>query len=188
MSETSIASKILDAARQKAQAAYDEASRAQEKALQASLALQKAEMDEKRASARKRLQESFQQELSAFRLVETNRIHALKRKLLDGVFAQAWESAAAGDRYRAYLEKQLRDNCREGDVIVAPASQKQVFQSDLKQVLAQLKVRLSDEAGRFRAGFVAVRGNVRLNCTLDENFKAAVRDTEIEVARSVFEK
>jgi vacuolar-type H+-ATPase subunit E/Vma4 len=188
MSESSIAAKILDAARQKAQAALDEAARTQEEALKGSLAGLTAQMDEKRAAARKRLQESFQQDLSAFRLVETNRIHSLRRKLLDGIFGQAWEAVAAEDRYRTYLEKQLRENCREGDAIVIPSAQKQLFQVDLKPLLDKLKVRLSEETGRFRAGFVAVRGDVRLNCTLDETFKAAVRDSEIEVAEVMFKK
>jgi vacuolar-type H+-ATPase subunit E/Vma4 len=188
MSESSIATKILDAARQKAQATFDEAARIQEEALKGSLARLAAEMDEKRAAARKRLQESFHQDLSAFRLIETNRIHALRRKLLDGVFGQAWEAAAAGDRYRAYLEKQLRENCREGDVLVAPTAQKTLFQANLKPLMDKLKVRLSEETGRFRAGFVVVRGDVRLNCTLDETFKAAVRDSEIEIAEVMFQK
>ena len=188
MSETSIAAKILDAARQKAEAAYAEAAAREQKAVEASLARLAAEEQEKRSAAEKRVRESFQQELSAFRLVETNRIHSLRRKLLDGVFAQAWDAAMAPEHYRAWIERQMKQYCREGDALVVPARQKDFFRTDLKAALAGLKLTVADEAGSFKAGFVAVRGATRLNCTLDEAFRAAVRDSEIEVARTVFEK
>ncbi len=187
MAETSIAAKILDAARQKAEAAYAEAAATEAKAVEASLARLAAEEGEKRAGAEKRLRESFQQDLSAFRLVETNRIHSLRRRLLDGVFARAWEAAADSGPYRAWVERQMQEHCREGDVLVVPARQKDFFRTELKPVLARLKVTVSEEPGSFRAGFVAVRGAARLNCSLDEAFRTAVRDSEIEVARVVFE-
>jgi len=186
MFETSIARKILDSAREKAQIAFDEASRKEEQALAAALGELKAEMAEKLAAGRKRLQEAHQQALSAFRLVETNRIHALRRKLLDGVYAAAWEQATKPDAYRAYLERQIRASCKEGDSLVVPAAHKAMFKAELKGLLASMKVSLAEEPGSFRAGFIAVRGAARLNCSLDESFKAAVRDTEIEVAKSVF--
>lgn len=186
MSENSIARKILDSAREKAQAAFDEASRKEQQSLAAALAGLEAEMAEKLGAARKRLQEAHQQAVSAFRLVETNRIRALRRKLLDGVYAAAWEQAARPETCRAYLEQQIRANCLEGDSLVVPGAQRATFQSELKGLLASMKLSLADESGGFRAGFIAVRGAARLNCSLDERFKAAVRDTEIEVAKSVF--
>jgi vacuolar-type H+-ATPase subunit E/Vma4 len=188
MAETGIAAKILEAARAKAQAAWDEAAAKEQKALEASLAGLAAEEREKKAAAEKRLRQSFQQDLSAFRLVETNRLHALRRKLLDGVFAQAWDAAVSPERHRAWLERVLQQHCREGDVLVVPARQKDLFRTELKAVLARLKVTVSDEPGSFRAGFVAVRGTTRLNCSLDEAFRTAVRDAEIEAAKAVFEK
>ncbi len=188
MAETGIAAKILEAARAKAEAAYAEAAAKEQKALDAALARLASEERENRAAAEKRLRESFQQELSAHRLVETNRIHSLRRKLLDGVFAQAWDAALSPARYRVWLEKQLQEHCREGDLLVVPAGQKEMFRSELQAVLARLKVSVSDEPGSFRAGFVAVRGTTRLNCSFDEAFRAAVRDSEIEVAKAVFEK
>lgn len=188
MSETGIAAKILEAARAKAEASYAEAAAREQQALDAALARLAAEEREKKAAAEKRLRESFQQGLSAHRLVETNRIHALRRRLLDGVFTQAWDAALEPARYRAWLEKQLQEHCREGDLLVVPARQKDLFRGDLKAVLARLKVSVSDEPGSFRAGFVAVRGATRLNCSLDEAFRAAVRDSEIEAAKAVFEK
>lgn len=186
MSETSIAKKILDSAREKAQAAFDEASRKEEQALAAAMGKLRAEMGEKAAAAKKRLQEAHQQAVSAFRLVETNRIHSLRRKLLDGVYAAAWEQATKPEPYRAYLERQIRASCKEGDSLVVPAAHRGMFQAELKGLLASMKLSLADEAGSFRAGFIAVRGAARLNCSLDETFKAAVRDTEIAVAKSVF--
>ena len=186
MSETSIARKILDSAREKAQAALDEESRKQDQVERAALAALEAAMAEKRGTARKRLQEAHQQALSAFRLVETNRIHALRRKLLDGVYAGAWEAATRPEAYRGYLERQIREICREGDALVVPARHRALFQSELKELLASKKISLAEEQGSFRAGFIAVRGSARLNCSLDESFKAAVRDTEIAAAKSVF--
>jgi vacuolar-type H+-ATPase subunit E/Vma4 len=188
MSDTSIARKILDSAREKAQAVLDGESRKQEQLERSALAALETEMAEKRDAARKRLHEVHQQALSAFRLTETNRIHALRRKLLDGIYAGAWDAAARPEAYRAYLERQIRETCREGDTLVVPAGHRALFQSELKELLASRKISLAEEQGSFRAGFIAVRGSTRLNCSLDERFKATVRDTEIAVAKSVFGK
>jgi vacuolar-type H+-ATPase subunit E/Vma4 len=186
MSESGIARKILDAARQKAEAALGEASRRKQEAVQAGLASLKAEMDLKRESARKRLQERHQQEISAARLSEKNRLNSLKRSLLDGVYQGAWQAATAPAAFRAYVEKRIGDTCKPGDVLVVAREQQDLFRKELAGVLQSARLTVSSEAGAFRAGFVAVRGTLRLNCSLDEAFKAAVRESEIEVARILF--
>ena len=66
------------------------------------------------------------------------------------------------------------------------AQQEENFRKDLAGVLDSMKVSISAERSLLRAGFIAVRGSIRLNCTLDEAFKSAVRDAEIEVARMLF--
>ena len=58
--------------------------------------------------------------------------------------------------------------------------------SSFKELLEAHGVQLSDEAGRFRAGFVIDRGTTRLNCSLDEEFRALAADAEIEISVALF--
>jgi vacuolar-type H+-ATPase subunit E/Vma4 len=186
MSESGIARKILDSAHQKARAALAEAGRKKDELLHAELARLREELDEKKESAKKRLQESFQQEISAARLAEKNRLNSLKRSLLDAVYESAWRSAVASKALRRFTEQQIREHCKAGDTLVISPEQEENFRKDLAGVLDSMKVSISEERSPFRAGFIAVRGSIRLNCTLDEAFKSAVRDAEIEVARMLF--
>ena len=77
-------------------------------------------------------------------------------------------------------------HAQPGDRIVVAARERDRFSSSFKELLEAHGVQLSDEAGRFRAGFVIDRGTTRLNCSLDEEFRALAADAEIEISVALF--
>jgi vacuolar-type H+-ATPase subunit E/Vma4 len=188
MGESGIARRILDAARRSGEEALAAERARQAGALRQGAALIEEEVAARRAAAEKRLREAHQQEISAFRLAEANRVRSERRTSLDGVVAGAWQKALAPATYRAWVGRLLSEHGRPGDEIVVASGQRALFEGELAPLLARHGVKLADERGAFQAGFVIVRpGSVtRLNCTLDKAFAEAVRSTEIEVARTLF--
>ena len=73
-----------------------------------------------------------------------------------------------------------------GDVVVVAARERERFQGSFGALLKEHAVTLAEEAGRFRAGFVIDRGVTRLNCTLDEEFRALAADAEIDISAALF--
>jgi hypothetical protein len=181
-----IIEKIVQAAKARGEAVFKEAEMKRNDELAAGLSKLKTEVEARRAVEKKRAAEMERQELSAFRLVERNKIHVQKRRLLDGVYAAAWQKALQPSIFRAWVEKQLRANCRKGDVITVAADQVSLFSGALSDLIKGFGVTLSPEKGAFRAGFVVDRGDVRLNCTLDQEMSAAIREKEIEISRILF--
>ena len=188
MSETSIAHRILEAARAAGEAALAAERARQAEALQQGSNRIDAEIAARRMAAQKRLLESHQQAISAFRLTEANRVRTERRKSLDGVVAAAWRTCLEPAAYRAWIERLLAEHARPGDEIVVAGAQRALFEKDLAPLLATHGLRLSDERGAFQAGFVAVRpgSGLRFNCTLDKAFAEAVRAAEVEVGRALF--
>ncbi len=188
MAETSIAHRILEAARRAGAATLAAESARQAEAVQQGTVRIDAEISARRMAAEKRLREAHQQAISAFRLAEANRVRMERRKSLDGVVATAWRNGLEPGIYRAWIGRLMAEHCRKGDEIVVSAAQRALFEKDFAPMLAKHGVRLSDERGTFQAGFVAVRpgSGLRLNCTLDKAFAEAVRETEVQVGRTLF--
>ena len=188
MSETSIARRILEAARTAGEAALAAERARQAEALQEGTGRIDAEISARRMAAEKRLREAHQQAISAFRLAEANRVRTERRKSFDGIVAAAWRKGLELPVYRAWIERLLAEHARPGDQIVAAAAQRVLFEKDFAPLLAKHGVRLADERGAFQAGFVVVRpgSGMRLNCTLDKSFAEAVRAAEAEVGRTLF--
>ena len=120
------------------------------------------------------------------RLEQRRKLLTRKRRLLDEVYEQAWQQVTEEAGYRAWLERQLSVHAQRGDRIVVAARERDRFASSFKELLASHGVQLSDEGGRFRAGFVIDRGIMRLNCSLDEEFRALAADAEIEISAVLF--
>jgi vacuolar-type H+-ATPase subunit E/Vma4 len=188
MAESSIARRILEAATRAGEETLATERGRQAEALRQGTARIEAETAARRATAEKRLRESFQQSISAFRLAEANRVRSERRKSLDAVIAEALRKARGPAAYRAWLEGNLAEHCHSGDEIVVAGSDRALFEKDLAPLLAKLGLRLSAEPASFTAGFVAVHpgSGIRLNCTLDKAFAEAVRSTEVEVGRTLF--
>ena len=188
MAESSIARRILEAATRAGEETLAVERGRQAEALRQGTALIDAKTAARRSAAEKRLRESFQQSISAFRLAEANRVRTERRRSLDTVIAGALRKAREPTVYRAWLERSLVEHCRKGDEIVVAAADRALFEKELAPLLAKHGLRLSGEPAAFQAGFVAVHpgSGIRLNCTLDKAFAEAVRSTEVEVGRTLF--
>ena len=154
--------------------------------LRAGRAALEREVDEMRRRGRRQAEETTQQELSTARLEQRRKLANEKRRLLDQVYDQAWQRVTEEAGYRAWLERQLSAHARSGDVVVVAARERERFQGSFAALLERHGVTLSEEPGRFRAGFVIDRGATRLNCTLDEAFRALAAEAEIEISAALF--
>jgi vacuolar-type H+-ATPase subunit E/Vma4 len=184
----SIMEKIVSAARARGEAMLKEAEAKRSAEMSAGLARLDAEFNSRLAAEKKHVLETDGQEVSAFRLAERNKIRIQTRKLLDGMYEAAWKEALEPARYRRWLEKRIETNCRKGDALVVSAAQVPLFEGDLSDLLKRHGVTVSQEKGSFRAGFIVERGDIRLNCTLDQEMNAIIREKEIEISRILFQK
>jgi hypothetical protein len=119
-------------------------------------------------------------------LVERNRTLALKRALLDGVLDDVWKRLLEPSTYRMWIEAQMDAHCSRGDSLIISAGQEGLFSRELSGLLKEHGVTLSERKGSFRAGFIILRGTMKLNCTLDEAVKNAAREGEVEISRILF--
>ena len=184
----SIMEKIVSAARARGEAILKEAEAKRSAEMSAGLARLDAEFNSRLAAEKKRVLETDGQEVSAFRLAERNKIRVQTRKLLDGIYEAAWKKALEPAVYRRWIEKQIEANCRKSDVLIVPAGQAALFDVELSDLLKRHGVTVSQEKGTFRAGFIVERGDIRLNCTLDQEMNAVIREKEIEISRILFQK
>jgi vacuolar-type H+-ATPase subunit E/Vma4 len=181
-----IVDQILAAARSAGEQLLSEAQERYDADLRKGSAELEREVEERRRRGRRQAEEAVQQELSTVRLEQRRKLHTCKRRLLDEVYEEAWQQVTEEAGYRAWLERQLTAHAQPGDRIVVAARERDRFSSSFKELLGAHGVRLSDEAGRFRAGFVIDRGTTRLNCSLDEEFRALAADAEIEISAALF--
>ena len=182
-----IVDQILDAARSAGEEMLAAAQQRYDTDLQAGHTALERELDEQRRRGRRQAEEATQQELSTARLEQRRKLANEKRRLLDQVYEEAWRQVTEEAAYRAWLQKQLSTHARSGDVLVVAARERERFRGSFGALLKEHGVTLAEEAGRFRAGFVIDRGATRLNCTLDEEFRALSADAEIEISAALFD-
>lgn len=181
-----IVDQILDAARTAGEETLAAAQQRYDADMQTGRAAMERDVDELRRRGRRQAEEGAQQELSTARLEQRRRLANEKRRLLDQAYEQAWRQITEQAAYRAWLQRQLQAHAQRGDVVVVAARERERFQGSFAAVLKEHGVTLSEEAGRFRAGFVIDRGATRLNCTLDEEFRALSAEAEIEISAALF--
>ena len=181
-----IVDQILDAARSAGEDTLAAAQQRFDTDMQAGRATLERDLEELRRRGRRQAEEASQQELSTARLEQRRRLANEKRRLLDQVYEQAWQQVTEEAAYRAWLQRQLSAHARRGDVVVVAARERERFQGSFGALLEEYAVTLAEEAGRFRAGFVIDRGATRLNCTLDEEFRALAADAEIDISAALF--
>ncbi len=181
-----IVDQILTAARGAGEQLLSDAQERYDAELRAGAAELEREVEELRRRGRRQAEEAVQQELSTVRLEQRRKLHTRKRRLLDEVYDAAWQQVTEDAGYRAWVERQLTAHARSGDRIVVAARERDHFASSFKELLDAHGVRLADEVGRFRAGFIIERGSTRLNCSLDEEFRALQAEAEIEISAALF--
>ena len=181
-----IVDQILVAARSAGEQLLATAQQRYDADLQSGTAELEREAAEVRRRGRRQAEEATQQELSTVRLEQRRKLHNQKRQLLDQVYEQAWQQVTEEAGYRAWLERQLSAHAQRGDQVVVAARERDRFQGSFKALLDAHGVELSEEVGRFRAGFVIDRGVIRLNCSLDEEFRALAAEAEIEISDALF--
>jgi vacuolar-type H+-ATPase subunit E/Vma4 len=178
--------KIVSTARLRGDEALKEAEAGRKAALAEGLARLDAESADRLAMEKKRILEADAQEISALRLAERNRLRIRKRALLDSVAEAAWKKALEPVVFKRWLEKKIAAVCAKGDSLITSAAQAESFSGAFAEILKRQGVTLSAEKGSFKAGFIVERGSVRINCTLDQELKAAVREKETELSRVLF--
>lgn len=181
-----IVDQILAAAHGAGEELMSEAQERYDAALRTGAAELEREVDELRRRGRRQAEEAVQQELSTVRLEQRRKLLTRKRRLLDEVYDTAWQRVTEDAGYRAWVERQLQAHARGGDRIVVAARERDRFAGSFKELLAKHGVQLADEVGRFRAGFIIERGSTRLNCSLDEEFRALQAEAEIEISAALF--
>ncbi len=188
MSNTStIAEKIISAAKERGEKIYSEAKEKYEKLYEEKLNQLEREIEEEKELEMKHIRERIQQLLSAVRLAEKNETQRLKRRLLEETYSKWWEKVLETSTYRKYLEKHLKEYSKPGDRLIVSAKETERFKKEFSDLLAKYKVELAEEKGRFRGGFIIPRGDIRLNCTIDETFKELIDKYEIEAAAMLFQ-
>lgn len=181
-----IVDQIMAAAHGAGEELMSEAQERYDAALRTGAAELEREAEELRRRGRRQAEEAVQQELSTVRLEQRRKLLTRKRRLLDEVYETAWQRVTEDAGYRAWVERQLQAHARGGDRIVVAARERDRFASSFKDLLAAHGVQLADEVGRFRAGFIIERGSTRLNCSLDEEFRALQAEAEIEISAALF--
>ena len=144
------------------------------------------EIDELRKKRERQIESLRQQKLSNIRLEQRRKEQSQKRLLLDDVYNKTWDKFVNSDAYPKWLEQQLKTYSKPADVIIVAAQEKDRFLNEFKYLVSSFKVTLSEDIGRFRAGFIINRGDIRLNCSLDEEFKSLMDDSEIEINTILF--
>ena len=149
------------------------------------------ELDNEVAELKKRRERQVealrQQKLSNIRLEQRRKEQSQKRLLLDDIYNKTWDKFVNSDAYPKWLEKQLKRHSKPSDVIIVAAQEKDRFLNEFKKLVSSFKVSLSEEIGRFKAGFIINRGDIRLNCSLDQEFKSLVDNSEIEINAILFD-
>ena len=186
MAGDNLVEQILAAARERGEQALQEAQTGFDERYEQGVGELARATDERRERDSRQADDRLRQRLSGARLEQNKQLVSLRRRLIDDLYRDAWEQVSSGDAYRAYLQGQLRQHAERGDQLIVSQREAHRFATELRDLLAEHGVTLAEEQGRFRAGFVITRGDVRLNCTLDQAFTELQEGTEIEVAQLLF--
>jgi len=187
MEAEQVVQKILDDAKAKAA----EIIAAGQKDLQAEKDKFDAELksydEQTKALAKQAGEDTELQIMASARMENANDLLAKKMELLDDVFSQAVEQIVnlPDGEYLGLMQKLMTQAIKTGkEEVVVSKDEKRIDTSFLKKVSDGLK--LSDEKGDFKAGFVLKDGKVKINVSVDILLAAARRELEIELAKDLF--
>ena len=186
MSADAITEKILNSAKEKGEKSLDDARERRDRILEDRTRSLRSEIDTKRENDKKHLVEEIQQKISTLRMDEKSKTHNLKRKKVDITYQRVWEKIQDKVVKKQLIEKDLSAYAIKNDTIIVPSSDADFFTEVFKNQIEAKNLKISKEKTKFVLGFVIPRGNIRLNCSLDEKFKQIKAETEIDVAKILF--
>lgn len=186
MDGDNLVEEILATARERGEQALTEAQSQFDGRYRIGVSELERDSDERREREIRQAEDRLRQRLSGARLEQNKQLVSLRRRLIDDLYRDVWNRVSAGDAYRSYLAGELRQHTQVGDRLIVSQREAELFATELSDLLAEHGVTLAEERGRFRAGFVIARGEVRLNCTLDQTFSQLQEETEIEAAQLMF--
>ena len=181
-----IVDQILESARSAGEQLLHQAQREKDRRLSEGMQAIEREVGDAHSRGTRMAEQDVQQQLSNARLEQHLKYLSTKRQLVDQVYKAAWEQITEGNRYRAWLDGQLRAHAQSGDELIVSSLETERFRGEVKELLDSYGVTLAEQTGHFRAGFVIDRGATRLNCSLDEAFVAEVAASEIEISGILF--
>jgi V/A-type H+-transporting ATPase subunit E len=133
--------------------------------------------------------------LAKARMDIAKQLLAEKRKILDEVFAEAYQRLGdlPDDRYRKLIAKLMLEAVETGDEeVIIDNKEKRIDHEFIKQINRQLgcgykgNLRLADEKGSIGGGFVLRRGRIKNNFTFKVLLMRARKELEIELAKELF--
>ena len=187
MEAEQVVQKILDDANAKAA----EITEQEQKTLQAEKDKLNAELknynDQTKLLAKQAGEDTELQILASTRMEVANELLAQKRQLLDNVFAESAEQIIKlpDSEYLSLMEKLMKQAVRFGsEEVIVSKDETRIDDAFVKKINENLK--LSDEKGGFKAGFVLKQGNIKVNVSIDVLLAQARRELEIELAKELF--
>ena len=187
MEAEQVVQKILDDAKAKAA----EIAAEEQKVLQAEKGQFDAESksydEQTKLLAKQAAEDTELQILASARMDVANELLAQKRQLLDNVFAEAAEQITKlpDAEYLSLMQKLMTQAVRSGnEEVVVSKDEKRIDTAFIKKVNENLK--LSNEKGDFKAGFVLKEDKIKINVSIDVLLAQARQELEIELAKELF--
>ena len=172
--------RILEEARERADELIREANESAQRI--------REEAEKKGEDLRKREEERL---VTMERLEEKKQLLAMKREILDSIFAQVLEDLKVwkAKRYVDYIVKKIVHVISTGEELVVPGK---LHSNTLRKQLAKikrdrnLKFEVAKEDGDFDFGFIVKRGRIGIRFTGDDIVSELKDRLELDVARRLF--
>ena len=195
MEAEQVTEKILADAKAEAQKIKQQADE-KEAAEQSQLAEQLDEFKKQTESLAQREAQSKKSHLLArARMDIAKELLAEKREILDEVFVQVRQQLQSlpDDQYRKLMAKLMSEAVETGDEeVIIDNEEKRIDHEFIKQINRQLgcgykgNLRLADERGDLKGGFILRRGKIKNNVTYNVLLTRARKELEIELAKELF--
>ena len=121
---------------------------------------------------------------------------AIKRRLLEGVFASAGQrlKEMGDDEYRGLMSRLMAKAVQTGDEEISVGRNESRIDAGLVEQVNQQqlgsdkkgKLKLSEKKGNFETGFMLKRGRIKVNVSLPVLLAQAKEALEIEIAKELF--
>ncbi len=191
MSKQAIIDKILEDAKEKADAIVQENRQKADAIVAAATEDRKRMLDEAEAAAIREANETIARSQTVAGLDAGKLSLGAKRELLDRIFSRALEKLAELDdkTMKALLLSMLTGAAEDGDVVILNARGHELITqeaADKQLAKRKIKVTISPEVGEFAGGMILSGGGADKNLTFESEL-AALRDrSEADIAKEIF--